>query len=108
MIVRGVYRPGMVLGPRDLYVGRGRGRVSLHSGLRAGTFGWLGNPFDSKIFGLDECIEMYAKAFISKVQADLEFAAAIRDLNVERVLCWCQLNKNCHGDFVVAYLEELR
>ena len=105
MIVRGVYRPGMQLGPRDLYVGRGKDRVNLHSGLRAGQWGWLGNPFDEKIFGRDECIEMYAKAFISKIQADLEFAAAIHDLDVERVLCWCSLKENCHGDFIVAYLD---
>jgi hypothetical protein len=107
MIKRAVYRPGMVLGPRDLYVGRGRLRCNLHSS-EPGEWGWLGNPYDEGIFGLDACIEMYAKAFISKMQADPEFAARIRSLDVDRVLCWCQLDKNCHGDFIVAYLEELK
>ena len=103
---RGIYRPGMKLGPRDLYVGRGLGRTGIHSSLPPNQFGWLGNPYDSKIFGLDECIEMYAKAFISKIQADPEFRNAIHALDVDRVLCWCRLNKNCHGDFIMAYLEE--
>ena len=106
MIQRAIYRPGMMLGPRDLYVGRGRGRVNLHSGLQAGQFGWLGNPFESAIFGLDACIEMYAKAFISKIEADAAFRTAVHALDVDRVLCWCKLHKACHGDFVIAYLEE--
>jgi hypothetical protein len=95
----------MVLGPRDLYVGRGRGRVNLQT-AKIGEQGWFGNPFESKIFGLDQCIEMYAKAFISKIQADPEFAAAVAALDVDNVYCWCKLDKNCHGDFIVAYLEE--
>jgi hypothetical protein len=105
MVERVVYCPGTILGPRDLYVGRGRNRVNLHS-AEIGEWGWLGNPFDSVIFGLDRCIEMYAKAFISKMQADPEFAARIQSLDVDRVFCWCRLDKNCHGDFIVAYLEE--
>ena len=105
MVKRLVYRPGMTLGPRDLYVGRGRGRTNLQT-ANIGEWGWLGNPFEAKLFGLDQCIEMYAKAFISKIQLDPEFAAAVAALDVDNVYCWCPLDKNCHGDFIVTYLEE--
>lgn len=100
------YRPGIKLGPRDLYVGRGRcGTVHLHNST-VGEHGWLGNPYPSTIFGLDQCIEMYAKAFISRLQADPEFKAAVDALDVDRVLCWCHPDKPCHGDVIVAYLTE--
>lgn len=107
MIVREQYRPGMKLGPRDLYVGRGRNRINLHS-AEIGEWGWLGNPFDEVIFGLDQCIEMFAKAFVSHLQADPEFKAAVDALEVDRVLCWCRLDRPCHGDIIVAYLTERR
>jgi hypothetical protein len=68
--------------------------------------GWLGNPYDVETFGRDKCIEMYAKAFISKIEHDASFKAAVHALDVERVYCWCKLNEACHGDFIVAYLEE--
>lgn len=107
MLHREQYRPGMILGPHDLYVGHGRNRVNLHS-AEIGEWGWLGNPFDAAIFGLDQCIEMFAKAFVSKLQADPKFKAAIDALKVNRVLCWCKPDRPCHGDAIVAYLTERR
>ena len=105
-MIRTTYRPGMVLGPKDVYVGRGSGRTHMNSGLVPGTWGWLGNPFDEKVYGLDRCIQMFAQAFVYKLEHDPAFKAAVDALDVDRVLCWCPINNPCHGDSIVAYLEE--
>ena len=112
MIGRATYRPGMVLGPRDVYAGRGRGRVHMNSGLAPGTWGWLGNPYDEKIYGLERCIAMFAEAFIAKLESDATFKAVLDEIKLahrrgERLtlVCWCQPGSPCHTQVIACWLD---
>ena len=89
----------------ELYVGRGRRGVNLHS-AKIGEYGWLGNPYDVLTFGREESVEMFRKALKSKLLCNPEFAKAFYALRgkYHTVVCWCKSDQKCHGDIIADLL----
>lgn len=104
MIIRAQFHPGFLVQDGDLYCGRGRGRTHLLSGLEPGTWGWLGNPYEAKTYGLETCIRLFAQALEHKLAYDVKFAQAFLTLRPTRVLCWCKTCNACHADVIACRL----
>ncbi len=95
-----------------LYCGRGRGRTHMLSGLKPGQDGWLGNPYDARIFGLDGCIAKFRDAFARMLAAGGEFRAAMNHVRechrrgeVVTLVCWCQPGAPCHTSVIKGWIE---
>lgn len=86
----------------DVYIGRNRfGKVSKVPG----TYGWLGNPYDAKIYGLDQAIRLYRIYLLNRLQ-DPVFLKEFVKLRGKKLGCFCK-PKPCHGDVIVEILNML-
>ena len=84
----------------DVYIGRDYG------GWKDEGFGnpiLLGEP-DTKERRAEVLAE-YKQWFLKKVNSEPEFKAKVLALKGKTLGCWCS-PKACHGDVLVAYLEE--
>ncbi|RLI55218.1 MAG: hypothetical protein DRP09_10410 [Candidatus Thorarchaeota archaeon] len=79
----------------DVYIGRaGRGKV-----------GYFGNPFDVRVFGREESLRRYEEYFLRRIEEEPVFREKILELRGKRLGCFCKPRK-CHGDIIVAWLEQ--
>lgn len=70
-----------------------------------GEPGWIGNPYPESEYGRERCIELFREDFYTRLEADAEFREAVQNLRGEILACYCK-PKACHGDVIVAYLNE--
>lgn len=78
--------------PFDVYIGR-RGQ---------GYDGYFGNPF----VGL-HALKRYREHFFQRIETDPEFRRRVLELQGKVLGCFCK-PRPCHGDIIVAWLEEKR
>lgn len=101
---------------RVVYCGRGRRKVNMLTyGLKPFDPGWLGNPFDAAKHGLENCIGMYARAFMAKLASDRSFREALWAIRRQHeagqlitLVCWCEPEALCHTQVIRAWLEGLK
>jgi hypothetical protein len=76
--------------------------------------GWLGNPHSIITASEDRrcAIAAYLRDFLTRIEEDAEFAAAVEGLRGQQVGCWCRgvsqsrTGSNfCHLDVVAAWIE---
>lgn len=69
----------------------------------------FGNPYqiadDGGDYTREESIDAYRGWFRAKVASDDDFRDAVEDLRGQTLACWCT-PKACHGDVILAYLDE--
>lgn len=63
----------------------------------------LGNPFH---IGRDGDRETVVKKYAAWVIRQPQLLASLYDLKDKRLGCWCKPNHLCHGDVIVALLED--
>ena len=66
----------------------------------------FGNPFYiGKDGNREEVIEKYEQYFYKRIDQDRKFRWAVAALKGLTLACWCT-PLPCHGDIIIAYLEE--
>ena len=75
----------------DVYIGRGSP---------------YGNPYTVKEHGRDKCIELYREYFYKTIQNKLWFYNKVLELKGKVLGCFCK-PKDCHGDIIAEYLNNL-
>ncbi len=95
------------MGRIDSAVGR---VVNKHKGaydIYIGRPSVFGNPF---VIGKDgnreEVLEKFRKYAVLRVQEDLDFAKAVKELHGKRLGCFCA-PQACHGDILLELTEAL-
>lgn len=95
----------------DVYIGRGDHGDGHVLNTPIGDRGWLGNPYPKDDHGRAECIELFREEFEERVETDQEFRAAVRELEGDRLGCWCQrLDEDspaCHGEVIAEWADRL-
>jgi len=61
-----------------------------------------GNPFPIAVFGRDECLRLY-RQWLKQTLADDPFF--LDPLKGKDLACFCPLDKPCHGDVILEFLE---
>lgn len=98
----------------EVYAGRGRQVNSnlLTPGLKPGQEGWLGNPHPigfcticNKKHSREECIQAFRDDFHQKLESDTVFRESVSTLRGKVLGCYCK-PKACHGDIIVAWLDQ--
>lgn len=86
-------------------IGRSNHGQNDMSNTPVGEPGWLGNPYSAEKYGRERCIVLFRGDFYNRLEDDREFREAVEELRGETLGCYCK-PKACHGDVIVAYLNE--
>ena len=87
----------------DVYIGR----------IGHGQEGYFGNPHPlgrrcplcARQHTREDCLDAYRVYFLARVADDPEFRARVLALQGTRLGCFCRPQR-CHGDIIVAWLDE--
>lgn len=102
----------------DVYAGRSGsdGERDFITTEEIGTGGWLGNPYPADVFGREECVDMFMRAFLTELERNHELRTALAEQVRGKVLgCWCHSLEEtgedhpvCHADVIARIADSLR
>jgi hypothetical protein len=81
-------------------------RADTETSVYIGRPAPFGNPFE--MVGESQrarVIEAHRAWFLARVETDLKFRTKVLELAGKDLACWCY-PKPCHGDTILAWLEE--
>jgi len=94
----------------DEYAGRGPGARDMTE-TPIGERGWLGNPFTVEEYSREESIERFRETFEDRLEEDVEFRDAVRNLHGKTLGCWCQRLEDdspaCHAEVIAEWADRL-
>ena len=80
-----------------IYIGR---NMSVY--VKGATKSKWCNPFSTKKYGRDKCLELY-KEYIKN---NKQLMSELNELKNKTLGCWCSPNK-CHGEILLELLEKI-
>lgn len=61
-----------------------------------------GNPFKVSEYGLEQCLKLYRNWLTQKLNENPNFLEPLRGKDL---VCFCPLDKPCHIDIIIEFLE---
>jgi len=89
--------------PENIYCGRS-GRIFINGEY----FGYEGskwaNPFTTKKYSLDKCIELFREHITNKIEENPEYYD-LDELRSKNLGCWCNPKDKCHVDILMELID---